>query len=86
MMKVWRPKNDEIVKTGDWGEWNKEESVFPWQYSERETCYILEGEAEVFDDRGNSIKFGKGDMVQFEKGLSCEWKITKAIRKRYIFG
>jgi uncharacterized cupin superfamily protein len=86
MMKVWQPNPGEINETQDWGIWNKEVSEFPWYYSERETCYILEGEAEAFDKDGNRIQFKTGDMVQFEQGLECTWKIKKDIRKRYRFG
>ncbi|MBN1950210.1 MAG: cupin domain-containing protein [Bacteroidales bacterium] len=86
MMKVWIPGQAEISATESWGIWSKEVSEFPWFYSDRETCYILEGEAEAFDKKGNHIKFKAGDMVMFEEGLECTWKITRAIRKRYKFG
>jgi uncharacterized protein len=86
MMKVWQPGSEEINKTKDWGIWTKEVSEFPWFYDDTETCLILEGEAAVTDNIGNSIHFKSGDMVQFQKGLSCKWKISKPIRKRYIFG
>lgn len=85
-MKVWQPGPGEIDETKNWGIWSKEASEFPWFYSERETCYILEGEAEASDKDGNHILFKAGDMVQFEQGLECTWKITKDIRKRYRFG
>jgi uncharacterized cupin superfamily protein len=86
MMKVWQPTSEEIEKTKGWGTWNKEESEFPWYYDDTETCYILEGEAIATDNKGNKINFKAGDMVQFQEGLSCTWKINKAIRKRYKFG
>jgi uncharacterized protein len=85
-MKVKKPSTDEIKKSEDWGIWTKEPSDFPWFYDENETCYILEGEATVIDNQGKTISFGPGDWVEFEKGLGCTWKITKAIKKRYLFG
>ena len=85
-MKVWKPTDKEINQTDSWGTWSKEESEFPWSYDDKETCYILEGKAEVFSENGDSIQFSKGDMVSFEKGLKCTWKISEAIRKRYMFG
>jgi len=85
-MKVWKPSLLEIEKTRDWGTWNKEVSEFPWYYEDQETCYILEGKAYATDDEGNKVIFRKGDMVRFEKGLSCTWKILKDIRKKYLFG
>ena len=85
-MKVRKATSNDIGKTGDWGTWSKEVSEFSWFYDEKETCYILEGEATVYDEKGNSISFSKGDWVEFEKGLSCTWKIHKAIYKKYLFG
>lgn len=85
-MKVRKPTEHEIKTAKSWGTWSKEPSVFDWSYSEKETCYILEGEATVEDDKGNSIRFGAGDWVEFEEGLKCTWKVTKAIRKHYNFG
>ena len=61
-------------------------SEFPWYYDEKETCYILEGNAVVTDNKGNKIEFGPGDWVEFEQGLECNWKILKTIRKKYRFG
>jgi uncharacterized cupin superfamily protein len=86
MMKVWQPNKEEIKSTENWGIWEKEISKFQWSYDEPETCYILDGEAEVIDKKGNSIRFKKGDMVKFEQGLECTWKIVRDIKKRYKFG
>jgi uncharacterized protein len=86
MMKVWKPSDSEIKSTENWDIWTKEKSVFSWYYDDRETCLILEGEAEVKDKQGHSISFKTGDMVQFEQGLECTWTIKKDIRKRYLFG
>ena len=85
-MKKWKPTQDEINATNNWGTWSKEISTFPWQYDDKETCLILEGEATVEDSLGHTITFEKGDMVEFEEGMECTWKITKNIRKKYKFG
>ena len=85
-MKVKKPSNTEIELTKDWGAWEKEPSEFPWYYDEKETCYILEGKAEVSDKKGNKISFQSGDWVEFEAGLECAWKITEEIKKRFLFG
>jgi len=86
MMKVKKPSKDEITQTSLWSVWSKEPSEFPWYYDEKETCYILEGNAVVTDNKGNKIEFGPGDWVEFEQGLECNWKILKTIRKKYRFG
>ena len=86
MMSKKRPAEGEIRQTENWGIWSKEPSEFPWLYDEREICYILEGSATVTASDGSVISFGKGDLVTFERGLECTWKIDKAIKKRYKFG
>lgn len=85
-MKVYKPTPEQISATDSWGTWSKEPSIFPWTYDEKETCYILAGEAIVKDDVGNEIRFTAGDMVEFSAGLSCEWNIVETIRKKYLFG
>jgi len=82
------PDDDQLEKLGvkSWPIWEKEESEFPWSYSDKETCYLLEGEVEVTPEGAEPVTFGKGDLVTFPKGMSCKWKITKAVRKHYTFG
>ena len=67
-----------------WSIWTCEISEFDWEYTENESCYLLEGEAEVTTN-GETVKFGKGDFVKFPKGLRCHWKVTQAVKKKYQF-
>lgn len=85
-MKVTKPTPEQIAQTENWGIWEKEVSEFPWEYDEKETCYILEGSAVVTAENGEKISFAKGDLVEFEAGLKCTWKITKDIKKKFIYG
>jgi uncharacterized protein len=73
------------VKAEKWGIWEKEISEFPYEYDEKETCLIIDGEVTVTWD-GGSVRFGAGDWVVFPEGLTCTWKITKPVRKYYRFG
>ena len=87
-MKKKKPSEEELdeLKVKEWGTWTKEVSEFPWSYGDTETCYILEGQVEVEDpETGEKIEFGKGDLVQFQKGLECKWKVKKPVRKHYTF-
>ncbi|HOK40377.1 MAG TPA: cupin domain-containing protein [bacterium] len=86
-VKITHPTESEVKKMNfeDWGEWSCEVSEFPWQYSDRETCYILDGEVTVKTDEGD-YSFKKGDLVVFEKGLKCTWVVKKPVRKYYKFG
>jgi len=70
----------------NWSVWEKEISEFPWEYGEKESCYIIEGEAEIKDeDTGEKIIIKNGDFVIFSSGLRCIWKINKKIKKYYKF-
>ena len=68
-----------------WPIWSCEISEFPWTYSDKETCLILEGEVIVTTDH-EEVTIRPGDFVVFPKGLSCRWRVLKPIRKHYSFG
>ena len=70
----------------DWSIWEKEVSEFPWSYDESETCYFLDGDVVVTPDAGEPVRMGKGDLVTFPAGMSCTWKIERAVKKHYKFG
>lgn len=69
-----------------WPVWTKEMSTFPWTYDDTETCYLLEGDVVVTPAGGAPVRFGKGDLVTFAKGLSCTWEVRAPVRKHYKFG
>jgi len=68
------------------GVWEKEVSEFPWEYSDKETCLIIEGKVEVTTEDSSKVSFGTGDYVVFPRGLKCTWKIIEPVRKYYRFG
>ncbi len=87
MITVRKPNENEIREFETWPVWEKEESEFDWEYSDKETCYILQGKAQVFDENGAIlVEFGKGDLVVFPLGLRCKWKILENMRKHYNLG
>ena len=69
-----------------WPIWGCEVSTFPWTYDEQETCLLLEGDVTVTPDGGNPVRFGAGDLVVFDTGLSCTWEVHAPVRKHYRFG
>jgi len=83
--KVRKPTEKESKEAESWPIWEKEESEFPWEYDEQETCLILEGKTTVKMPE-ETIEFGAGDYVVFPEGLECTWEIKKKIRKHYKFG
>ncbi|MCK5257948.1 MAG: cupin domain-containing protein [Thermoplasmatales archaeon] len=87
MITIRKPNENEIREFETWPVWEKEESEFDWEYSDKETCYILQGKAQVFDENGAIlVEFGKGDLVVFPPGLRCKWKILENMRKHYNLG
>jgi len=35
---------------------------------------------------GEPVRFGAGDLVVFDAGLSCTWEVHAPVRKHYRFG
>tara|TARA_B100000029_G_C17282299_1_gene853873 strand:+ start:176 stop:442 length:267 start_codon:yes stop_codon:yes gene_type:complete len=68
-----------------WPIWTCGVSEFDWEYSNRESCFLLEGQVKVKTDR-ETVNFGPGDFVVFPKGLKCFWKVTSPVKKHYQFG
>ena len=64
--------------------WSCGVSEFDWYYDSEETCLLIEGEVTVTYDSG-SVSFGVGDYVVFPQGLACVWKVTKPVKKHYVF-
>lgn len=81
--QVSEARTDEL-NVDDWSTWTKEESEFDWSYSDKETCYVLEGEVTVKTDDGE-VTIRSGDVAQFEQGLSCVWNVTSDLKKVFTF-
>jgi len=87
-IKIEKPdeKKLEELNVKSWPMWEKEPSTFPWEYTETETCYILEGRVKVKPEDGEEVEIKKGDLVTFPKGLKCTWNVIEKIKKHYNFG
>ena len=85
-IKIDKITDEEVNNKGvlSWPVWECEVSEFDWEYDQRESCLLLEGEVEVKSDF-ETVKFGGGDFVVFPKGLKCKWKVIKPVRKHYSF-
>ncbi len=84
---VKKPSREELnsLNTKAWSPWSCKESVFDWEYSEEEICYILDGVVEVETEDGEKVEIVKGDLVTFPKGLKCVWNVKEAVSKLYNF-
>ena len=71
-----------------WPKWGCPPSKFPWTYTAKEKCYLLEGKVKVYPEGHGDDEFveiGKGDFVEFPKGMKCTWDVSVAVDKHYIF-
>ena len=84
IVKVRKPSEAEVAAIKKQPTWSCGVSEFDWFYDSEETCLLIEGEVTVTYD-GGSVSFGAGDYVVFPEGLSCVWKVTKPVKKHYIF-
>ncbi|KAF1083497.1 MAG: putative enzyme of the cupin superfamily [Candidatus Rifleibacterium amylolyticum] len=86
-IEISRPDKSSLDKLGvaEWDIWTCAPSKFDWSYSDRETCYILEGKVTVTTET-EKVSFGPGDLVVFPKGLACVWEVFEPVRKHYRFG
>lgn len=82
------PSPSKLTELGiaDWPLWEKDISSFDWHYEEKESCYILEGEAIIYVENKEPLQVSKGQLVIFPAGLSCRWEITSKIKKHYRIG
>ena len=82
---VKKPSDAESATCSQWPIWEHEPDSFDWDYTQKETCLLIEGEAAVSDGE-SSVTFKAGDLVVFPEDLICKWTITKAVKKYYNFG
>ena len=81
---VKKPSTEEVTKMMSNPIWTCGVSEFNWHYDSEEACLIIEGEVTVTYG-SKSVTITEGDYVVFPKGLSCVWKVTKAVKKHYEF-
>ena len=77
-----------IIQYGikNWSIWECEPSKFSWYYNEKEVCLLIKGEAIINTEEGDCYTIKSGDLVEFPEGLSCEWQVTKSIKKHFRLG
>ena len=84
--EIRKPTKEEKQRATSWPIWEKEASEFLWEYDEKETCHVLDGQVTVTNEEGETFSFAAGDWVVFPQGMNCTWKITQDVRKHYKFG
>ena len=83
---ITKLSENEMIEMGvrSWPIWSCEISEFDWEYSDEESCLLLDGEVEVKSEF-ETVRFSAGDFVVFPKGLKCYWKVISPVRKHYTF-
>jgi len=81
---IRKPEPQEIETMQTKPIWTCDPSEFEYSYDQTETCLILEGKVEVTYDKA-VYSFQAGDLVVFEKGVKCRWRILDAVKKHYQF-
>ncbi|CAK7340068.1 unnamed protein product [Dovyalis caffra] len=85
---VRNPPESKLTELGvrKWPKWGCPPSKFPWTYSAKETCYLLEGKVKVYPDGSDeAVEISAGDLVEFPKGMSCTWDVSVGVDKHYNF-
>ncbi len=73
--------SDAVVRCG---QWSCTPCKFRWDYDCDEFVLLLEGEAEISTEQGDSYTIRAGDMVHFPKGLKATWEVRKTVRKVFF--
>jgi len=67
-----------------WPTWQKEVSVFPWEFVTTENAYILEGECVMTPEDGSpEVTFKAGDLVIFPNGFKGTWEVKQPLKKHF---
>jgi len=81
---VKKPTEAEVAQMKRQPTWGCGVSEFDWHYDSEEIFLLLEGEVTV-EYAGGIAKIEPGDLATCPAGLSCVWKVTKPVRKHYVF-
>jgi uncharacterized cupin superfamily protein len=84
---IKKPTPEETQTCKTWPIWQGEPSTFNWDYTQAETCLIIEGKATITARPATeeSVTIQTGDLVIFPDELKCIWKIEQPIKKHYDF-
>ena len=84
---VRKPSDAEIAECRTWPVWRGDVSRFDWDYTQTETCLLVEGKVTVYG-RGEdkeSVTVQAGDLAVFPEGLLCVWEIKEPVAKYFSF-
>jgi len=65
------------------GLWSCTAGKFRWEFSWDEFVHVLEGEATITEEGGESYTLRAGDTAHFPLGLSTHWHVPEYVRKAF---
>ena len=63
------------------GQWSCTAGRFEWTFGWDEFVYILEGEATIQEDGGETYTVRVGDIAHFPLGLKTNWHVPEFVKK-----
>jgi uncharacterized cupin superfamily protein len=66
------------------GIWECPAGRFRYEFAYSETVRILEGEATITDETGQSRTFTAGDLAHFPIGLKTTWHVPRYVKKVFF--
>ena len=65
------------------GLWSGEAGIWRVDYTEHETCHLLEGEVVLKGDDGSVATYREGDSFVVPAGFKGSWEVVRPARKLY---
>ena len=65
------------------GLWSCTAGRFQWTFSWDEFVHVLEGEATITDEAGNTLTLQAGESAHFPLGLKTEWHVPNFVKKTF---
>lgn len=85
MINVEKLDSTKIDEVTQWPIWNKEPCSFDYNQEKTESFYVVEGNATLSTQDGNSVNISSGDLVTVQNGQLVSWEIHQAIQKHFKF-
>jgi uncharacterized cupin superfamily protein len=71
---------DKLVSSGLW---SCTAGRFRWEFGWDEFVHILEGEATITEEGGNTCTLRPGDSAHFPLGLKTQWHVPEFVKKTF---
>lgn len=66
------------------GLWQCSPGQFEWHFGWDEFARVIEGEATIREEGGDTYTIGPGDVVHFPLGIKTDWDVKKTVKKVFF--